>query len=57
MNKSKCLDVVLMDEKFSSWRLENPSWHFPHKRCEKVQRPVAQIGWSQNSKEIRRVGV
>lgn len=48
MNQSKCLDVVLIGEKFSSRRLENPPWHFPHKRCEKVRRPVAQTGWSQD---------
>ena len=52
MNKSNGLSFAFIDEKFSSRRLENPSRHFPHKRCEKVQRPVAQIGWSQNSGEI-----
>jgi hypothetical protein len=48
MNKSSGLGFASIGEKFSSRRLENPSRHFPYKRCEKVQRPVAQIGWSQS---------
>jgi len=49
MTNSNGLGFAFIGEKFSSRRLGNPPWHFPHKRCEKVQLLVAQIGWSQNA--------
>jgi hypothetical protein len=52
MKQSNGLGFAFIGDKFSSRRLENPPLHLPQKRCEKVQRPVARIGWSQNSGEI-----